>query len=358
VDGNIGYQAPGRVPVRGKGDGRWMAPGWDSAYDWTGYVPFVELPSVYNPERGYVVTANQAVIGPQYQPLLTTDWGYGSRSQRIGDLVDEAVTAGDVTVEDMRRIQFDNRNPLAPVLVPALLAAPADGFAAQAREVLRDWDYQQGEASAGAALFNAAWRHLLLRGFDELPTEYRADGGDRWFEVVRGLLTDPQSQWWDARDTPQSETAPQILAAALADAAEELRRDQGDDPGRWQWGRMHTLTAKHQSLGTSGIAPIEWLFNLAPTPVSGGGSIVNATNWNAANGYEVTAVPSMRMIVDLSNLDGSRWIQLTGNSGHAFHPNYSDQFELWRRGETLPMRWDRESIEDATLETLTLQPAA
>jgi len=152
------------------------------------------------------------------------------------------------------------------------------------------------------------------------------------------------------------ETAREIIAAALIDAAEELRARQGDNPARWRWGRMHTLTVEHQSFGTSGIGPIEWLFNHGPAPISGGSAIVNANGWNAGAGYRVTYVPSMRMIVDMADLDASRWIQLTGNSGHAFHPNYHDQFELWRTGETLPMRWQRESIEKAATDTLTLRP--
>jgi len=196
VDGNIGYQSPGRIPIRGKGDGRDMSPGWDSAYDWTGFIPFEELPWVYNPPRGYIVTANQAVIGPQYQHLLTTEWAYGARSQRIYDLIDEAIAArGRLDVADMQRMQMDNRNPLAPVLIPALLAVPLDGLAARAQDLLRDWDHQQADDSAPAAYFNAVWRHLLSRTFDELPADYRPDGGDRWFEVVRGLLADPASPW-------------------------------------------------------------------------------------------------------------------------------------------------------------------
>jgi len=354
VDGNIGYQSPGRIPVRGKGDGRFMAPGWDSAYDWTGVIPFAELPSVYNPPQGYLVTANQAVVGSTYPHLLTTDWSYGSRSQRINDMLASAGT--DVTVADVQRMQFDNRNPMAPLLVPALMVAPASGFTAQARELLADWDYQQPESSAAAALFNATWRNLLRRVFDELPAEHRPDGGDRWFEVVRGLLATPSSPWWDDRSTSTVENGPQILAAALADAAGELRRTQGANPKRWQWGRMHTLTVENATFGTSGIGPIEWLFNHGPAPVSGGDAIVNATGWNAGEGYTVDAVPSMRMIVDLADLDASRWIQLTGNSGHAFHPNYHDQFELWRTGQTLPMRWSRPAVEKAATETLTLRP--
>ncbi|MBX6722061.1 MAG: penicillin acylase family protein, partial [Dactylosporangium sp.] len=334
-----------------------LAPGWDSAYDWTGYIPFDELPWVYNPPRGYIVTANQAVIGPQYQHLLTTEWAYGARSQRIYDLIEEAIAArGRLDVADMQRMQMDNRNPLAPTLVPALLAVPLDGFAARAQDLLRDWDHQQADDSAPAAYFNAVWRHLLRRTFDELPEAHRPDGGDRWFEVVRRLLAEPESAWWDSVDTPEVETAREILAAALVDAADELRASQGDNPARWRWGRMHTLTLENQSFGRSGIGPIEWLFNHGPAPVSGGSAIVNATGWNAGVGYRVTAVPSMRMIVDMADLDASRWIQLTGNSGHAFHPHYRDQFELWRTGQTLPWRWQRESIEKAATDTLLLRP--
>src|SRR5690606_27006461 len=93
VDGNIGYQAPGRIPRRGAGDGTWPAPGWDPSYEWTGYLSFVQLPSVLNPEQGWVVTANQAVIGEQYQHLLTRDWSYGYRSQRIVEMLEERTAA-------------------------------------------------------------------------------------------------------------------------------------------------------------------------------------------------------------------------------------------------------------------------
>jgi penicillin G amidase len=363
VDGNIGYQTPGRIPVRGKGDGKWPAPGWDPAYDWTGTIPFAELPSSYNPARGYIVTANQAVTGPGYPRFLTDDWAYGYRSQRINDLIGEA---GKLSVADVQRMQFDSRNGMAPVLVPHLLGVPLTGPAARARELLRDWDFQQpadGErgsaqahSSAAAAFYNAVWRHLLLRTFDELPGDRKPDGGDRWFEVVRALLDKPDSPWWDDKATPSTEDAPAMLALAMRDADAELRKRLGDDPAKWRWGRLHTLTVRNQTFGESGIGPVEWLFNNPPAAASGGDSIVNATGWTAPAGYQVDWVPSMRMIVDMSNLDGSRWVNLTGASGHAFSDHYADQFEAWRTGRTLPMRWDRPTIVREARHTLTLRP--
>jgi penicillin amidase len=366
VDGNIGYQSPGKVPVRGKGDGRWPAPGWDPAYDWTGYIPFAELPSEFNPPGGVIVTANQAVVGPQYQDFLTRDWDYGYRSQRIMDLIRERLAHGKISAEDIRQIQFDNRNDFAPTLVAALPMASMPPEAA----VLSTWDGQQpadspAASSAAAALYNVFWRHLLYRTFDELPADFKPGGDDRWWEVMRPLLANPSSPWWDDHTTARVETRDDILVAAMKDAVAELKDRLGSDPAGWRWGDLHTLTLTNQTFGMSGIGPIEWLFNRGPRGTSGGPSLVNATGWSADTGgsadpdhvaYTVDAVPSMRMIVDLSNLDASRWIQLSGNSGHAFDANYDDQFELWRTGQNLPMRWDRASINAETTHTLTLTP--
>ena len=367
VDGNIGYQSPGRVPVRGKGDGRRMAPGWDSAYDWKGFVPFAELPSVRNPARGYVVTANQAVIGADYAHLLTNDWSYGYRSQRIYDMISAMLADGrKISVDDVARMQFDNRNGMAETLVPVITQAQLTGPAKDALDLLRNWDFQQpadgvagtadARRSAAAAYYNAFWRHLLDGVFDELPADYRPDGGDRWFEVVRTLFTDTASPWWDDKRTPQPDNPDDVVTAALVAASDELRATQGTDPAGWRWGRMHRLSLESQTLGQSGIGPVEWLFNRGPAAVAGGDAIVNATGWDAAEGYDVDAVPSMRMIVNMSQLDSSQWIQLTGNSGHAFHQHYQDQFDLWRTGRYLPMRWDRPSIEREAAHTLVLRP--
>jgi penicillin amidase len=351
VDGNIGYQSPGKIPVRGKGDGRWPAPGWDPAYDWKGYIPAAELPTVYNPVEGWIVTANQAVVGPRYRHLLTHDWSYGYRSQRLMDLLRERTSRGTITAEDIRQLQFDNRNGFAPTLVAAVRTVP--GLPAAA-DLLSTWDFQQPDSSAPAALYNAFWRNLLVRTFDELPADRRPSGNDRWWEVVRSLVDQPNSPWWDDHTTPTVETRDTVLGAAMHDAVAELTERLGDDPASWRWGDLHTLELVNGTFGESGVAPLEWLFNRGPAPVGGGPAIVNATSWVARDGYEVTAVPSMRMIADLSNWDASRWIQLSGNSGHAFHPHYDDQFELWRTGQNLPMRWDRNTIKTEAKDTLVL----
>ncbi|TDQ54422.1 penicillin acylase family protein [Actinorugispora endophytica] len=353
TSGNIGYQAPGRIPVRGEGDGRWPAPGWDSDYDWQGYLPFEELPSVLNPGSGVVVTANQAVVGADYPHLLTTDWDHGYRSQRINDLLDASIAEGGLTVADMSAIQMDNENSGARAVVPHLLGAEVSGTAARARELLADWDFQQDADSAPAAFYNSVYRHLVPLVFDELG-EDPAIGASRGWVLLSGLLEEPDSPWWRGERTGTREEA---LAVAMEQAVEELTVLTGEeDPEDWRWGALHSLTARNASFGTSGIAPVERLFNRGPVEAGGGSSVVNATGWDAADGYAVTTVPSMRMVVDLADQDASRWVNLTGASGHAFHPNYADQMELWANGGTTPMRLSRESVESDAEHTLILRP--
>jgi penicillin amidase len=105
------------------------------------------------------------------------------------------------------------------------------------------------------------------------------------------------------------------------------------------------------------VGLVNSIFNRGPFKVGGGGGIVDATSWDATKGYDVTAVPSMRMVVDLGNLDRSRWIQLTGNSGHAFHDHYLDQAPLWAKGETLPWAFGHKAVAASTDDTLTLKPS-
>ena len=350
-DGNIAYQAPGRIPIRGNGDGTFPAPGWDSSYDWQGYIPFDELPSVVNPDEGFIVTANNAVIGQQYPYLLTQDWAYGYRSQRIRDMITAAERP--ITAEAILDMQMDSANESA---VPVLEAVAQLPDLPDAAGLLADWDLQQGPESAGAALYNAIWGHLLALTFDELPEGTQPTGGERWMTVISEILTTPDSPWWDRADTAETESRDDILTAAVDAAVAELEESQGTDFTAWRWGAMHTLTVTHQSLGTSGIAVIEQIFNGRTVESGGGTGLVNATGWNSLSGYEVTTVPSMRMIVDLQDFDRSQWINLTGNSGHPYHRNYADQLPYWRDGIMLPMTWSRSAIDDAALDTLVFVP--
>jgi penicillin G amidase len=354
VDGHIAYQAPGRVPVRSQGDGTVPVPGWTGEYTWERMLDFEELPWALDPPEGVLITANQAVLPEGAAPFLTADPNAGYRATRIHELLGDR---DGLTLDDLLAVQLDEHNGNARTLVPFLLDLDVDEDARRVQEVLATWDLQDDVDSAGGAAFNATWRHLLARTFhDELPEWAHPQGGARWWEVVKALLDEPGAPWWDDLHTDAVETRDEMLAAALADAQGELEDRFGDDPADWRWGAMHTLTLRHGTFGVSGIGPIERLFNRGPLELGGGADILNANGWNAAEGYEVVWVPSMRLLVDLGELDAGRWIHLTGQSGRPFHRHYTDQAERWRDGETLPIAFSASAVEEAAVDRLRLVP--
>jgi len=358
-DGHIGYQAPGMIPIRKSGNtGDYPVEGWLPSNDWTGkYIPYEALPSVLDPDDGIIATANQAVI-EDYPFYLGDSWSYGYRSQRIMDLLH---AKEKLSVEDMSRIQLDTRNGFAPTFVPYLLEIllPSQYLSAGQR-LLQNWEFRQPAGSAAASYYNAVWRQTLALTFhDQLRESLWPDGGDRWFELMRELLDDPHNSWWDNADTETMvETRDDILYQAMVDARNELVRLQARRAADWTWGHQHHMDLESQTLGQSDIGLVRWLFNRGGYEVAGGDSLVLATGWTAPNGYAVDWAPSMRMVVSLGDFDASRWINLTGVSGHAFGSHYVDQTDLWVEGKTLPWLFSRGEVVDSGKDTLTLVPSA
>ncbi|HSP06183.1 MAG TPA: penicillin acylase family protein [Acidobacteriota bacterium] len=356
VDGNIGYQVPGRIPIRNAGNGLHPAPGWTGEYDWKGYIPFDQLPHAFKPPEGYIATANNAVTGPEYPYFIGADWDYGSRAQCIVDLIEH--NRGHISVDFIKRMQGDDRNLNAETLTPYILMLPISNVRLlKARKVLEGWNFQQSMDSPAAALFECFWRHLLDFTFhDDLPKAAWPGGGNRWVEVVRRLATQPDNFWWDDHSTQKKETRDDMMMKAFSAAVDELETTQGVDPSAWRWGRMHTVTFVNETLGRSGFRPVEMLFNRGPFETSGDTAVINATAWYAPDGYEVTDLPSMRMIVDLGNMENSLAIHTTGESGHAYHRNYIDMADMWRRIEYLPLRFGKSAVQSSASHVLTLEP--
>ncbi|MEU8706005.1 penicillin acylase family protein [Streptomyces sp. NPDC048565] len=398
TDGNIGYQAPGTIPVRLQGDGTRPSPGWSSKYGWEkDPIPFDELPYEYNPDRGYIVTANQAVIGKGYEHMLTKDWGYGTRSQRINDLIQTKIDGGEkISTDDMQTMQMDNQSAIAAQLVPELKKISiSDKSVREAQKLLEGWDYTQESDSAAAAYFNGVWRNILKLAFgDKLPKEMRAeddciyvepvagtgpvdeqkklvrecgqrahdaaqpDGGDRWYEVVENILDDQDNDWWKvpAKGRDKAiDNRDELFARAMKDARWELTAKLGKDITTWSWGRLHQLTLRNQTLGKEGPSLLQRALNRGPWDLGGGEAAVDATGWNAAGGYQVVWVPSMRMVVNVGQWDKSRWINLTGASGHAFSAHYTDQTGKWVDGELLNWSFGAQAVNKSTVDTLTLK---
>ncbi len=355
VEGNIGYQAPGRIPIRAAGDGRIPVPGWTGEYDWVDTIPYEDLPRSFNPDEGYVVTANNAVVGPEYAYLLTHDWAEGYRAQRIVDLIEGSES---ITGADIEAFHGDSAVLYAEEILPHLLALSSDDpRLRQALDLLRQWDGQAVRDSAGAALFTAFHLQLADQVFaDELGSQLMERGRGAAMFALPELLADGDAAWFDDVTTPEEETRDEILLAALDGAVSELSDRLGDDMAQWRWGDLHTATFENQSLGQCGIEPVERIFNRGPVAADGTMAAVNATSFSPGNPYALTALPSYRQIIDLADLSRSVSMHTTGQSGHPFHPHYDNMINPWRSIETHPMLWQRQDVEADAEGTLILEP--
>jgi len=349
VEGNIGYQMPGRIPIRASGDGAVPAPGWNGEGEWTSTIPFEELPFAFNPAQGYIATANNAIVGSDYPYLISREWDYGFRARRIVEMIE---ATPKLSIEDIQRIHGDNLNAIAPILVPLLREIDLGAELTDRARLLDGWDFQNSMDSPQAALFNAFWNHLVLRTFrDDLPDGPLPNGA--WgFEVFRQFVRDPASAWWDDRRTPETEGREEIFRLAFSDAVADLEKRLGRNPASWSWGALHSSTFE----SPLGIGPLGLIFNRGPFATAGGSGSVNNTGWAIGEDYSLRGLPSQRMIVDLSDLSKSLSVITTGQSGHAFHPHYIDMADLWRNVQYHPMLWTEEQVRVDGEAHLTLTP--
>jgi penicillin amidase len=359
VEGNIAYQTPGLIPVRKDGNGLVPVPGWTGEYEWTGWIPYEQLPAMLNPDSGYIVTANNAIVDQEYSNLLALYWDNGDRGQRIIDLLEQAIDSGDVNADDIAEIQFDSYSYLADSYIPLLIGLSSDNAQVQAAlERMRGWDLQERRDSVPAAIFEIFLMNLAHEILDDdIGQENVSDYGQALTVFLHELAGEPEAAWWDNGETAAKEDPEDIMLQALSEAVKWFENRAGKDMNDWTWGSIHTATFRSSPLGQSGIGPIEAIVNRGPFPSDGGRSIVNALSWDWSEPATVNWHPSMRMIVDTSDLDASLSVIPTGQSGHPFNPHYDDMIPLWLNGEYHPMLFSEDAIISATEDHLLLMPA-
>ncbi len=371
--GNIGYQMPGRIPIRAENHtGQMPVPGWTDAFEWKGYVPYNLLPHLYNPARNHIVASNQDVAPPAYYAMLNrklgpsananfgsryNKWVYGYRSQRAGELLERLAPH---TVETFKTMQGDNTSIPAREILPALVGLKFNSEElADTRAWLLKWDGDCGENSPQAVLFNQFIMKLVQNMFQpRLEGIAKADGIDKELWLITLLLKRPNDPWWDNPLTKdRKETRDEMLVRSFEEGYAAAKTAQGSDRDAWRWGKIHQATFVSNPLGSSKIKPLESLVNQGPVPTSGATETVNNNLWYASKGnFNVGLIPSMRMIVDLGNLDNSVTINSTGVSGHPGSPWYGDQVGPWAKVHYHPMLWSRPKVDAAATYTLYLIP--
>lgn len=363
IDGNIGYQMPGKTPIRtADHSGLLPVPGWTDEYEWQGYVPFEHLPWILNPERGWIVTANNAVVLPDYYAELTAElgrdtnprferiWAEGYRADRIEEMV---AATGAHTLETVAAIQGDNHSIVAEEMIPLLMEIEfEDDSLTEAVAWLAGWNLQTSMDSPQAALFETFYAALLNALWGD---ELEGATGSAW--ATQRLMADPENLWWDDTTTASRETRDMIVTDALATALATLSEAYGPDRTTWRWGNLHTATFVSAPLGQSGIAALEQLVNNGPVAVSGSSRAINNTAWSASEPFGVTSLPSFRMIIDTADWDNSLAVHTTGQSGHPFSQHYADMIDPWRTINYYPLAYGTDAVSQIASSVLRLRPA-
>ena len=353
VDGHIGFIAPGRVPVRKSGDGRWPVPGWSGAYDWQGFIAYDELPRALDPQDGVLLNANNRVVPDGYPYFLTADWEPAYRARRL-----EAALEGDRhSLESFGHLQADQLSLLAEDFLPLMLeAAPADGEADAMVARLRAWDRVM-RADAAEPLVFAAWYRELSRLIyaDELGDLFAGFWGIRPRFMARVL--DGREAWCDDVGTAGTETCAGLIGRALDLALADLRRRFGEDADVWRWGSAHPARMTHAPLGDQPW--LAWLLNVEP-PTGGDGTTIDVGHYRIRDPERPFAnvlAPSYRGLYDLADLDRSRFVTAMGQSGNPLSAHYRDMTELWLHGANASMSRQQGSYEADAIGRLRLEPA-
>ncbi|HIE24824.1 MAG TPA: penicillin acylase family protein, partial [Anaerolineales bacterium] len=355
IEGNIGYQFPGYIPIRTEGHtGMLPVPGWTGEYEWQGYIPFDELPYAYNPPEEYIATANNAVVGLEYPYSISRNFAYGERAKRIVNMIENA--PGPISSAYIQEMHADNMDIITEPLIDVLMELQLDNTKQEnARALFENWDYQMDMDSAPAALFAVFWKHLNAETLDDdYPENNPPEGGRATREFIRQIINEPNSPWWDNQNTSKVESRDDIFAKAFEAAVKEMHKIGGKDLANWAWGDMHTIVFENQVM--SNFPFIKNAFNRGPFRTAGGGGIINATGWKTRESYETHWIPSQRMIVDLSDMQASLFMHSTGQSGHPYHPHYIDMADPWRLTEYHPMNWEQSVIETKAEGHLHLVP--
>jgi penicillin amidase len=350
--GNIGLQTSAGIPIRREG-GTPVYPGDTSLYDWQGQVPFEELPYSYNPECGYVSSANNKTAGAAYPYYIGSWFSLPNRIGRIREMLEEKEVLG---TEDFKRMQRDQQSHKAMKLTPVYLDAlegQVDGVEAAALEQLVSWDYDMHSSSSAALIFEIMWIELCRAMCqDEL--------GDTHFNllvsnniILRNLVNKVritgESLWCDDVNTPgRVETFQDNIRSAFRHTVDTLTSMYGDDPSAWEWGKLHQVALMHP-LG--GVNVVEKIFkvNRGPYPIGGSYHTVCPYSYPVGSSFVANHGASERHIFHTSDWDRSWSVIPTGTSGVPASPHYLDQTPLYLNNQFHRDHFSREAVEANSL---------
>ncbi len=364
---NIGYYTSGKVPKRAKKHtGMVPVPGWTGEYEWKGFIPFESMPHSLNPERGFIVSCNNKIIGDKYKHYLGNVWMNGYRAKRIEDYFS---SLDKISVEDSQKMMNDFYNIPGTEFIKHfddIKINDHDPRVNKAYNMMKDWDGNLTADSVGGCLYSVtkymAVRHLfepnlgkeltetlMGTGFHPILLSSHEFYGHDTVTLLR-MLENPEDSWWVIHAGGKEK----LLRNSFNRAYEYLIDTIGLDPETWEWGKIHTIEFAH-SMAIQ--PPMDKVFNKGPVPIGGDTDTPCQMAINPDDPYMAKSwVPSWRQIIDLGDIARSMYMYAPGQSGQLTNPHYSDFIDKWIKGEFNTMYWTRGQIEKDAEGTLDLIP--
>ncbi len=373
ANGNIGYVCAAKLPIRATNSPTLIFDGTNSAYDWKGFVPYDEMPKLFNPEQNFIASANNKTV-QSFPYHISNIWEPSSRIERISELLNAKEKH---SVSDFKKYQNDFVSPYARKLTKHLLNAFKDvklndKNLKETIALFENWDGEMDLRSQVPTIYSFFLKNLIKNTIgdeisNDLLKEYVFVANVPYRKIEE--LMDSNSSFFDDVKTGSVETKDDIIRKSLVDALSELENGYGKEIANWQWGKIHKVTFKHMFGGNSSL--LDKLINVGPFEIGGDGTTILNTEYSFSELYEPThdsnlpfryklfqnkLGPSMRYIYDYSQPDYLNYILPTGQSGHFMSNHYKDMSKMWLKGYylKLPLK-ENEFIQNA-VNKLTLRP--
>jgi penicillin G amidase len=354
--GNIGWHVSGVLPIRSTGDGTVPCVVRDSRDNWSGWIPFEDMPQAQNPAKGWIGTCNHKTVDVDYPYYYSSYFASSYRYQRLKALMSRQ---SEISVDDHWRFQRDTCNLMAEALVPRMtgvLAAHADTRVMG--EVLSGWHFQDDVNLVAPTIFHAIYGHWATRVFqDELGESLTRSMLATWYfwqERFQAMVEQGQSHWFDdVRTADTRETLSDMLYLAAQDARRDLTIRFGRDMTQWQWGKAHTIEFV-SPIRRSGFG--KGLLGGGDYPAAGSGETLHRGQYDFNRPFDVSFSASLRMVADLGDPDKVLAVIPGGISGRVFHPHGKDQIDAFVSGEKQYWWFSDEAIQAHTRSELILNP--
>lgn len=368
IKGNIGYVCAAKLPIRLNVSPTLIYDGTTDIYDWKGFVPFDEMPKMFNPPQNFIATANNKTVN-NFKYHISNLWEPSSRIERIYELLNSKQLH---TVEDFKNYQMDFISPYARSITPIILNAFKnvkinDKNLKTAIELFENWDFELKAESQVPTIYVFFLHHFIKNIFEDdlsenLLKEYVYIANVPYRKILE-LIQNDSAKLFDNIRTPQTEERDDIIRKSLADALSDIETQFGKDAADWQWGIVHTVTFKHIFSGKSNL--LDKLIDIGPYGIGGDGTTIFNTEYSFSNlfgndnkekKYSNILGPSMRYIFDFNEPDKIDIILPTGQAGHFINDNYKNMTDKWLKGEYLTISLNDKEFIKKSLNLMKLIP--